>query len=96
MATSAQLGEATALIEAELAHLARERVAMQVWAADHTLWKPNPTELTNCLGWLTAQVTVCHQPPTTLGILGTTSTSATRSRFLTSPRAARKVRRRPR
>ena len=27
-------------------------VAKRIWAADHTLWKPDPDEITDRLGWL--------------------------------------------
>ena len=28
-------------------------VSQRIWARDHTVWKPDPTEITNRLGWLT-------------------------------------------
>ena len=36
-----------------LGELAQARVVDRVWAKDHTLWKPEPTEIENRLGWLT-------------------------------------------
>ncbi len=30
-----------------------DRVVERLWAKDHTLWKPDPTEIDNRLGWLT-------------------------------------------
>ncbi len=33
--------------------LADEQVVERLWARDHTLWKPDPTEIDNRLGWLT-------------------------------------------
>ena len=30
-----------------------DRVIERLWAKDHTLWKPDPTEIDNRLGWLT-------------------------------------------
>ncbi len=35
-----------------LAQLEHERVIQRLWAKDHTLWKPDPTEISNRLGWL--------------------------------------------
>ncbi|MDA0264142.1 MAG: glucose-6-phosphate isomerase [Chloroflexi bacterium] len=36
-----------------LADLDQRRVMSRIWGGDHTVWKPDPTELTNRLGWLT-------------------------------------------
>ena len=33
-------------------YLARDRVVERLWNKDHTLWKSDPTEITNRLGWL--------------------------------------------
>ncbi|MET0516706.1 MAG: glucose-6-phosphate isomerase [Nitrospiraceae bacterium] len=33
--------------------MAVDRVVERLWAKDHTLWKPDPTEIDNRLGWLT-------------------------------------------
>lgn len=33
--------------------LLRDRVVERLWNKDHTLWNPDPTEITNRLGWLT-------------------------------------------
>jgi glucose-6-phosphate isomerase len=32
--------------------LKRERIVQRIWEHDHTVWKPEPTEITNRLGWL--------------------------------------------
>jgi len=32
--------------------MANTRVVARLWAKDHTLWKPEPTEIANRLGWL--------------------------------------------
>ena len=39
--------------EATLQDLENRNVVARVWQRDHTLWKPDPTEITNRLGWLT-------------------------------------------
>ena len=39
--------------EATLRELENRNVVARVWQRDHTLWKPDPTEITNRLGWLT-------------------------------------------
>jgi glucose-6-phosphate isomerase/transaldolase/glucose-6-phosphate isomerase len=44
--------EARALIEATLNQLRRDRVVERIWQKDHTVWKPDPAEIDNRLGWL--------------------------------------------
>ena len=31
----------------------RNQVVERLWSKDHRLWKPEPTEIANRLGWLT-------------------------------------------
>ena len=40
-------------VEAVLATMDREDVVGRIWRRDHTVWKPDPTEITDRLGWLT-------------------------------------------
>src|SRR5205814_2199009 len=35
----------------------------RIWRHDHTLWKPDPTEITDRLGWLTVMDTKLEQVP---------------------------------
>ncbi|MFO0705341.1 MAG: glucose-6-phosphate isomerase [Nitrospira sp.] len=44
---------ARALIDPALQQAARAQVVERLWRRDHTLWKPDPTEIANRLGWLT-------------------------------------------
>ncbi len=37
-----------------LEELARERIVERVWQGDHTVWKPEPREIADRLGWLRA------------------------------------------
>jgi transaldolase/glucose-6-phosphate isomerase len=37
-----------------LSRMEREWILSRIWAHDFTVWKPNPTEITNRLGWLHA------------------------------------------
>lgn len=39
-------------INAALAKLTKSQIIPRIWAHDHTIWKPEPTEITNRLGWL--------------------------------------------
>ena len=36
-----------------LADLEKNQIISRIWSGDHTVWKPNPTEITDRLGWLT-------------------------------------------
>ena len=38
-------------VESALADLQRRQVISRVWSRDHTVWKQDPTEITNRLGW---------------------------------------------
>lgn len=40
------------LVDKALAEIKDQRVIERIWDYDHTLWKPQPTEITNHLGWL--------------------------------------------
>ena len=40
-------------ITAALTQLARDNVIARIWDKDHTVWKDDPTEITDRLGWLT-------------------------------------------
>ena len=50
-------------VESALADLQRRQVISRVWSGDHTVWKPDPTEITNRLGWLTVTDVMCEQAP---------------------------------
>ena len=40
------------MIETALADLQRRDLVARIWRKDHTVWKPDPREITNRLGWL--------------------------------------------
>ncbi len=48
-------------VEVMLAGLARRDVIGQIWQKDYTVWKPDPTEITNRLGWFTVTDTMSGQ-----------------------------------
>jgi len=52
MNQSASLGNYQAVVDAALAEVKADDVIARVWKHDHTVWKPQPTEITNRLGWL--------------------------------------------
>jgi len=39
-------------IAARSEQFTRERIIERIWARDHTVWRPDPTEISNRLGWL--------------------------------------------
>lgn len=47
-----RLGSYQAAVDSALAEIAENRVMSRIWECDHTVWKPDPTEITNRLGWL--------------------------------------------
>ena len=52
-AASAALGDCDAEVDAALARLQSEDVVGRIWGHDHTVWNPDPTEISDRLGWLT-------------------------------------------
>ncbi|HEY82903.1 MAG TPA: glucose-6-phosphate isomerase [Dehalococcoidia bacterium] len=50
----AGLGRYSQEVEAALTDLQRQEVVSRIWRKDHTVWKPEPREITNRLGWLDA------------------------------------------
>ena len=50
---SARLGVLQTEVHAALEEMAQTRVVARLWRKDHTLWKPEPREIENRLGWLT-------------------------------------------
>ncbi|MCD4687091.1 MAG: glucose-6-phosphate isomerase [Anaerolineae bacterium] len=47
------LGQYQTAVDAALAALEQDDVMARIWAHDHTVWKNDPAEITNRLGWLT-------------------------------------------
>src|SRR5438034_7495641 len=48
-----ELGTFDQPVTAALRDLDRHRIVSRIWEKDHTVWKPDPTEIENRLGWLT-------------------------------------------
>jgi glucose-6-phosphate isomerase len=49
---SASLGQYQAVADKALIDLQADQVMTRIWRHDHTLWKPDPTEISNRMGWL--------------------------------------------
>ena len=45
--------ELQSLVKAGYARLDASRAVQSLWAQDHRLWKRDPTDIANRLGWLT-------------------------------------------
>ena len=50
-------------VEATLADLQKREVTARIWQKDHTVWKPEPGEITNRLGWLTVTDLMSEEVP---------------------------------
>ncbi len=57
------LGAYLSDVEATLADLQKRDVVGRVWRKDHTVWKPDPEEITDRLGWLNVTDLMCEQLP---------------------------------
>lgn len=51
-AQSASLGSYQSVVDDTMTELADEQIINRIWAHDHTVWQPDPTEISNRLGWL--------------------------------------------
>lgn len=49
---TASLGAFQDSVARAVDEMADDRIAARIWAHDHTVWKPDPMEITNRLGWL--------------------------------------------
>ncbi len=49
---SASLGQIQNQVDSALLRMDEQKLIERIWEGDHTVWKPDPTEITNRLGWL--------------------------------------------
>lgn len=49
-----RLGTLAGAVEAAVARMQAENIVSRIWVGDHTVWKQEPKEITNRLGWLKA------------------------------------------
>jgi transaldolase/glucose-6-phosphate isomerase len=49
---SASLGEFNSTVENTLMQIRDHKIMNRIWAHDHTVWKDNPADISNRLGWL--------------------------------------------
>jgi transaldolase/glucose-6-phosphate isomerase len=57
------LGDYLDEVETVVTHLQQRDVMGRIWRKDHTVWKPDPTEITDRLGWLTVSDMMDEQLP---------------------------------
>ena len=46
------LGTYQSVVDEALVEIREDKVLSRIWAHDHTVWKPDPAEISNRLGWL--------------------------------------------
>lgn len=49
---SADLFGYKGLVDSALSEMEEDQIMSRIWSIDHTVWKPEPEEITNRLGWL--------------------------------------------
>ncbi len=49
-----------AAVDSALEQMGQENVLSRIWTHDHTVWKPNPDEISNRLGWLNTADVMLH------------------------------------
>jgi len=57
------IGKYETLVKATLTRLSDAGVVARIWEKDHTVWKPEPREITNRLGWLDVVNTMSNKAP---------------------------------
>lgn len=58
---TAELGSYQETVDKALAQMREQDVMRRIWAHDYTVWKPDPSEISNRLGWLhTPQMMMDH------------------------------------
>ena len=55
------LGQYLEDVEAGLAGIQKQEMIARIWRGDHTVWKPDPAEIVDRLGWLTVTDVMCEQ-----------------------------------
>jgi glucose-6-phosphate isomerase len=63
MKNSFNLGRYASEVEATLADLKKQEIIARIWQKDYTIWKPEPREITNRLGWLNVTELMKEQVP---------------------------------
>lgn len=57
------LGQYIDDVKTTLDNLRRDDIVQRIWRKDYTVWKPDPTDITNRLGWLTVTDLMHEQVP---------------------------------
>jgi glucose-6-phosphate isomerase len=57
------IGKYETQVKAGLAAISNTAIVSRIWKRDHTVWKPEPNEITNRLGWLDVMNTMSGNTP---------------------------------
>ncbi len=60
---TSSLGDHLPDVEAALRDLQDREVVKRIWSKDHTVWKPDPAEISDRLGWLNVTESMADQVP---------------------------------
>ncbi len=69
LSLKASLGQYQAAVDAALDEIERQGIVARIWDCDHTVWKPDPTEISNRLGWLHIAETMQPELPRLAALL---------------------------
>ena len=58
---SSSLGAYQSGVDAALREMTADHIVDRIWARDHTVWKKDPTEISNRMGWLNIAETMLEQ-----------------------------------
>ena len=57
------LSDLTVPTETALDHLSKAEIIERIWDKDHTVWSPDPTEISNRMGWMDSPNVMNHNLP---------------------------------
>ena len=57
------LSDLTVPTETALDHLSKAEIIERIWDKDHTVWSPDPTEISNRMGWMDSPDVMNHNIP---------------------------------
>ncbi len=63
MVKTSDLGKYESTVAEALEQIERAKIVERIWACDHSVWKPEPAEITNRLGWLRVVVKMREHIP---------------------------------
>ncbi|VAW42817.1 Transaldolase [hydrothermal vent metagenome] len=58
---SALLGDGETAVSSKMDEIVKKKLIERIWQHDHTVWRPEPTEISNRLGWLHTPQTMADE-----------------------------------